>query len=1376
MSNSLAKKVFAVGSAVALAVSVFPVAAIAAAHPAGTNLKSSDGTVWMVTPEGTRRPYTSAGAFLSYGFNSWSKVVDANADDLALPSGSFIPPQDGKIICSDRGTDKGTCYLITGGQKAAFVSEAVFKGLGFSFSRATYGDVSWMTSASNIENTTAAHRPGVLVLDAGTVKLIGTTGYLGIPSESTFTGWGYQWADVVPANAADKAMMQTGVMAPYVMGQLSPTSLAGGTNPTTPTTGTVTASLASDNPATAVLAGGSSYNTVSKYTLTNSSSTPVNLTQVTLTRGGIIQDSSVSGVAVFDSTGRRHGNFGTFGTAKSTIGFSSDPIMVPANGSTTISVKLNLVAGVTSGTVAVGIAQASDLVMSGATAGGFFPLWGNTHSIVSGTNVIGSSTVQVQTQGGGTSASPAQIDLGVTNLPIQKFRISETSGQEDIRFSSITLFNNGTAADGDYTNITLKDQANTVLSTVARSTSGKVQFSMATPFVIPRGTSRDFTVFIDVPGVANSASRTINFTVQNDYDVELYGSQTASGILPTAGGTNSFPVGDGVDANNAVNTGEVSNHVQFKTGSVTVSKATDSPSGKMAPGTTQATLASFDVKAFGEDIELQRLSFVITDDGSTQIAANSRSLSGTVKVNDELGGTLYSTNATTGTLYHSTGVTVNNFVITGTNTANAATATQVTLNTYKTVKAGTTAKLNFVVDVPSTATSIDSYAVRMTGFYARRVSTNNYITDSSVVTGNVRQVDTTSLRVYSNSAYNPTNLVKGGSGLKIGSFNIQAGAAEDVTLTSLGLSICTNTNANAGSVLCTGAAVPTGVSNIQLKTVSGTTETAFGTPISSTSAGTTETFSGNAVVKASATMEVNVYADVSNAFNPNTVGTDLLAGKLTVIASVGQSSQTNITDSTGATGQTVSMSTNGVLRVQSDASGTPVQQIVRASQTAVPLMTMRVSEASNTEDLVVTKVYFAARNGAGNYNNLALFDGATQVGTSTGVVSGEIRFSGLSLNIAKGSSPKVLTLKGDSTASGTQVVGQQTLFAPTYYEYRGSSSGTLVRVSGGVIAASANSANQTVNDGSQFQVGDKVAVDLNNDGAISGNPETNTDAGYEITAVSGNVITLSGAVNTTATGGRVIALDNGSTGASVSNRMNFASNAMINHNVEPVVAVEAAPSNPANGTSGQSIATFKITAGGTRDLTVHALQFKFTGTFVSAGDAQASCTDGGAGSADGGIFDVQVWQNNQSQAGTLFEGTSDVTAGAATNCFASGDVASFRFNNPVTISAGQTTDFVVKANTSQTRANLSTSGTISYGIQLDGVAGIGQLVGGGASAVTANRLGGVFWDYTDVNGKYGSTSTVTAGVTPDFSDANAATGEVMDVTDYYPVNGPVFNY
>ncbi len=187
----------------------------------GANVKLSDGTIYTITKDGTRRAYTSAAAFLSYGFNTFANVAIAQEGDLALSAGSYIPPRDGSIICSDRGSDKGTCYLITDGKKAAFTSAAVFKALGFSFTTAKTGDVSFMASDSNIDSSTEAHRKGTLVLNGKTLQLMGKDGLVGIPSMDVLASWGYDYTKAVKVNSSDTKLSQTKVLSTRPVGELN---------------------------------------------------------------------------------------------------------------------------------------------------------------------------------------------------------------------------------------------------------------------------------------------------------------------------------------------------------------------------------------------------------------------------------------------------------------------------------------------------------------------------------------------------------------------------------------------------------------------------------------------------------------------------------------------------------------------------------------------------------------------------------------------------------------------------------------------------------------------------------------------------------------------------------------------------------------------------------------------------------------------------------------------------------------------------------------------------------------------------------------------------------------------------------------------------
>lgn len=235
--NSIIKKVVSGFSTLALTASmlVMPLTAqVAHAATAGGVYKTPDGTVWFVTKDMQKRPFTSAGAFLSYGFLSWGQVQDADSSVTNLPQGSFIAPQDGRIFCATVTKDSdvaGECSLITGSQKAAFTSEAVFHAQGFSFSRAFYGDSSFLAKTSNIDNGSAQHRPGVLINDAGTVRLIVNGGTWGVPSMDVFNSWGWSFADVVPANSADNLLSQVGIIPARMAGELVPT---GTVNPPPP--------------------------------------------------------------------------------------------------------------------------------------------------------------------------------------------------------------------------------------------------------------------------------------------------------------------------------------------------------------------------------------------------------------------------------------------------------------------------------------------------------------------------------------------------------------------------------------------------------------------------------------------------------------------------------------------------------------------------------------------------------------------------------------------------------------------------------------------------------------------------------------------------------------------------------------------------------------------------------------------------------------------------------------------------------------------------------------------------------------------------------------------------------------------------------------
>ncbi len=177
---------------------------VSASHLTGQNIRDGGGTIYFLDKDGSKRPYTSAAAFLSYRFNTWASVSTGDSDDLQKNTGQFVPPRDGKIICADRGVEKGTCYLMSNGNKVAFTSAKLFFAQGFSFQKALTGDVSFLGSGGLISDLSQPHMPGTVIRKGNTLYFVGNNGLYGIPSELILKSWGYAFEDAVPINNADQ--------------------------------------------------------------------------------------------------------------------------------------------------------------------------------------------------------------------------------------------------------------------------------------------------------------------------------------------------------------------------------------------------------------------------------------------------------------------------------------------------------------------------------------------------------------------------------------------------------------------------------------------------------------------------------------------------------------------------------------------------------------------------------------------------------------------------------------------------------------------------------------------------------------------------------------------------------------------------------------------------------------------------------------------------------------------------------------------------------------------------------------------------------------------------------------------------------------------
>ncbi len=744
---------------------------------------------------------------------------------------------------------------------------------------------------------------------------------------------------------------------------------------TTPTGGSLMVSLAADSPAATTVADGSAYNKVLKLNFSASSAT--NVTGITLTKTGLIANSNITGVSVWDSMGNRRGEVMSSLTSdnKVTISFGANPLMVGAGSAESLVIAVNI-ANMSNGSGLVGfnVAAATDVATNG-TVSGAFPIVGNQMSIVEGSASLASTTVSAVAVGGASSATLAagNLQIGDMQKELAKFRFTESSGNEDVALAKLTLYVEGTVQDSDLANWSLYAPNGDKLAMTAAMSNRYVTLSLATPYVIPKGVSRDVTVKADV---VNGSGHTLRVHLQSDYDVMLRGLTSGFYVLPSSfsdvfsSGTGWFAMGSGT---------------------LVLNKTPSSPAGNVSAGSQNIVLASFQAKAAGEDLEVRKVGLTIS-----KATVSNVNLSGNVTLRDATDGTVYLTVAASN--------------------AGLYTGSQFTLSSYMNLKANQTRTLEVVGSIDSIATSTNKYTVGIGNFYAKRLSTIDFADNmpsasNNGTTGNQLTANATSLSCYKDTAMG--NVTRStGSTTVVGQYICTAGSSEDVRLSSLTFAFSGTTltvaNAYQNLSLWDGAT--------QLGSTNGTV------------ASSSNNFSFSLTIPKNQTKTLQLKAYIV----PGQTGS--------ASSSITSGSYTGVNSSNSDTlgtvdGQLVSIG-GASLTVSAYSDATTIAKVYGPSQTGVQLGKWQIKATNDDialQKLTLTATY--AQNGTtattlGTFASLSLYE-ATNMTTplaTASYVNGDVVFTGFNSNIPMGSTGKVYVLKGNTNLSGTITRNTTTLF------------------------------------------------------------------------------------------------------------------------------------------------------------------------------------------------------------------------------------------------------------------------------------------------------------------------------------------------------------
>lgn len=423
----------------------------------------------------------------------------------------------------------------------------------------------------------------------------------------------------VPANqvgpltrSALNASLASGVAPPVVPGQ--PVVLPVGTG--------LTVALAATNPTTGSVVNGSALAPLARLTFTNGDNAEVVVTQLKLKRIGISADSSLTNVYLFNGVSRLTDG----ASVSSTIISFNDSLglfKVPAYGSVIITVAADI-SGSASETVGIQLVSAADVTTTASSVNGIYPVTGNFFTISAGT--LATVKFNATTTPSGTSIDPINDYVVWQN--------TTSIGTRAVDLKRISFRKTGSVPNSGIVNFRLYIDG-VMIGTVVQNldSDGYVTFDLtSSPKRLEAG-SRVIKVMADI---VEGSSLKFTFHLWNVADATFVDTQYGANVL--------------VALASATFSKRSAGEQTVNSGTITITKMTDSPSGNITNSATNATLAKFELKAAGERVKIETLYVSVTVSTSTvsylrngMLFANGVQIGSTSNLHDATTGTAYTT-------------------------------------------------------------------------------------------------------------------------------------------------------------------------------------------------------------------------------------------------------------------------------------------------------------------------------------------------------------------------------------------------------------------------------------------------------------------------------------------------------------------------------------------------------------------------------------------------------------------------------------------------------------------------------------------------------------------------------------------------------------
>lgn len=766
-----------------------------------------------------------------------------------------------------------------------------------------------------------------------------------IASGVAFEANRFDWADIIVSTLAIPTAGTDIVAAEEALGDTS--SGAGGVA----NAGTgLTVALASTSAGSSTLVTGQALANLATFNFAASSDGAVKVTSVKVKRVGIGLDTTLPAVYLYNGTDRLTDE-ATVSSTYVTWNNSAGIFTIPAGGSVSITVKSNIAANTAGQTVGIQVEAGSDISTDGATVSGSFPVNGNLHSIASGT------LAAVDITSGTTPATNTALD------PQDEFGLwgnyNVTVGTRSVTLNSVRFRQIGSIESKDLKNFKLLIDGAQVGDTVASlDANGNVTFDLSASPKSLTAATHTFKVIVDVVG---GSSRTTSLSLRKAVDISVTDSELNVPILVTVG-SSSFSA-------------QTSGTQTISTGTLTVTKKTNSASGNVTKGASAVTLATYEFKASGEAVKVETLrANAIVSNGAINKLRNGKILANGVQVGSTAD--LYAADGTGG--YY----------------------TEYSLGSSLVVNPGSPVEVAIVADIYDndgtdsvTAGNTFQAQIASSTSNAQRQTALTYLSvPGSDTAGNTLTVSTGSLTCSRSSGYTNKATIDPQTAFKLAEFTCTAGATEAVNITSFNVDFDNSTGVGASTL-----------SDVYI-VYGDTTGSA-----KSTVASTTNAWTVSKSLAKNGQIVVSVFGNILAAAGTG----DTYQADLTVSAtSVDSAAAANATE---ATGQTITI---GTASLTTAAKNTPLSQVVFGGQ-EVEVANYDVSALNEGYTVKEVAVKFNEAAVRDAISMVKFYNGSTLLGQQTVNASGYAT-STLSTTLAVASGEtKTITVKLDLNTIGT---------------------------------------------------------------------------------------------------------------------------------------------------------------------------------------------------------------------------------------------------------------------------------------------------------------------------------------------------------------------